>query len=210
MGAVWDRRWGQIVTVRGVIVPDRLIPNSAESENNLFTNISNGSQEDRVCLNVFVPISQVWCQQPCSSCPLFADVVSELSEYWQTPGLSGMDTIYGPARVTASDLVKKWRISMQGGIKSRGTKMSVLINLHGDSKSMTKAFFFFFFAQSCLAAGCIQTGRRQKPIRSHHTPFEEPLWRKHRLQSLKCRSISCVWLGLFFSFPLFFYARYHL
>ena len=46
---------------------------------------------------------------------LFADVVSELSEYWQTPGLSGMDTIYGPARVTASDLVKKWRISMQGG-----------------------------------------------------------------------------------------------
>lgn len=145
MGAVWDRRWGQIVTVRGVIVPDRLIPNSAESENNLFTNISNGSQEDRVCLNVFVPISQVWCQQPCSSCPLFADVVSELSEYWQTPGLSGMDTIYGPARVTASDLVKKWRISMQGGIKSRGTKMSVLINLHGDSKSMTKAFFFFFF-----------------------------------------------------------------
>lgn len=63
---------------------------------------------------VFPPIPQVWCQQSCF-CLLFADVVSELSEYWQTPGLSGMDTIYGPARVTASDLVKKWRISMHGG-----------------------------------------------------------------------------------------------
>lgn len=31
-----------------------------------------------------------------------------------------------------------------GGIKSRGTKMSVLINLHGGSKSMTKSCFFFF------------------------------------------------------------------
>lgn len=37
---------------------------------------------------------------------------------------------------------------MQGGIKSRGTKMSVLINLHGDSKSMTKAFFFFFLRKA--------------------------------------------------------------
>lgn len=93
-----------------------------------------------VCESVFVSVLQVWCQQS-RSCHLFADVVSELSEYWQTPGLSGMDTIYGPAQVTASDLVKKWRISLQEGIKSRGTKMSVLINLHGSSKSMAKSRF---------------------------------------------------------------------
>lgn len=157
MGAVQHHTWGQTFILRCVIVPVRRLQ-TPHRENNLFTNISKGSQDDNVCLSVLPPIPQVWCQQSCV-CLLFADVVSELSEYWQTPGLSGMDTIYGPAQVTASDLVKKWRISMHGGIKSRGTKMSVLINLHGSSKSMTKSCFF----SSNLTAGCIQNPDNPPP-----------------------------------------------
>lgn len=67
---------------------------------------------------------------------LFADVTSELSLYWRTPCLSGMDTIYGPAQVTASDLVKNEDSLCRGGSKSRGTEMSFLINLLCGSKSM--------------------------------------------------------------------------
>lgn len=114
--------------------------NGVDTENNLFTNVPSGSQRDNICSKAFASISQVCCQQS-FSCVFFSDVVSERSEYWQTPGLSGMDTIYGPARVTASDLVKKWRILMQRGIKSRGTRMSVFINLHDRCESMSKSWF---------------------------------------------------------------------
>lgn len=141
MGAVQHHRWGQIVSPALCDRSWQTWFNGVDTENNLFTNIPSGSQGDNICSKAFASVSQVCCQQSCS-CVFFSDVVSELSEYWQTPGLSGMDTIYGPARVTASDLVKKWRISMQGGIKHRGTRMSVFINLCDRCESITKSCFF--------------------------------------------------------------------
>lgn len=135
-GAVWDHTWDRIAIVL------RSCDRSWQACSN---NVHRASCENAFCLKpVQYHTFEVSSLAPGHSSLffLFADVTSELFVYWRTPGLSGMDTIYGPARVTASDLVKnedslcRVVVVVRGGSKSSGTKMSFLINLLCGSKSM--------------------------------------------------------------------------
>lgn len=108
--------WGQYNTTHEarsssncMIVPVRR-PIGLQGENKAFTSTSKSSHHFPVC---FFATPHVFI---CSL--FFAAVVSELSEYWQTPSLSRMDTIYGQARVTACDLVKNEESLCKGGSKA--------------------------------------------------------------------------------------------
>lgn len=123
-------------------MPDSLVPNSVKRENNLFTYISKGLLDASVCLNLFASVSQVWCQQSCSyllfcgCCVWTFWVLTDTGPVWDGHYLWPCSGYCLWPRKEMKNLFAGWRI------KSRGTKMSVLINLHGGSKSMTKSCFW--------------------------------------------------------------------
>lgn len=121
-----------------------------------------------------------------------ADVVSEFSEYWQTPGLSGMDTIYGPARVTASDLVKKWRISMQGGSKAEEPRCLFSLTFMATPNRWPSPVAYFSAKPACWRYPTwsiwveVKTSEREKQIESPNTPFDLKFetWGSHSVKSI--------------------------
>lgn len=107
-----------------------------------------------------------------------------------------MDTIYGPARVTASGLVKKWRISMQeggwGGSKAEEPRwLFSLTFMASPNRWPTPGFL-----RNSLPAGCFQNRAFEwkKHIASLSPPFDLKCvsWGRHTVQSFKSR-LLCVW-----------------
>lgn len=108
-------------------------------------------------------------------------------EYWQTPGLSGMDTIYGPARVTASDLVKKWRFAMQGG-GSKTEEPRCLFSL--TFMAASNRWLFFSANPACVRNGSDHlSGGEDARTREVRRITQHTVW--FRVLSLKYKPPLC-------------------
>lgn len=200
MGAVQHHTWGQKFSSRCVIAPDRLVP-TVYSVRIIYAPIYPLGHKKtmfvRVCLlqyHKFDVSSRAPAPALCGCC------------VW-TFGVLLTDTgpvCHGHYLWPCSGYCQWPRKEMKnlyagGGIKSRGTKMSVLINLHCGSKSMTKSCFV---VQS-LAPGCIQYGasgwkrRCQKVRNTPDNPTPISTWSVKReentVKKVKLYPV-CAWM----------------